>query len=56
MKILKDVFPLMSPVRDVIIELSGEQYPTCSLIIPIIHCMEKNITSVNSKAVIRKQF
>ncbi|XP_039302735.1 E3 SUMO-protein ligase ZBED1-like [Solenopsis invicta] len=39
-KILKDVFPIMEPIRDVIREISGDSYPTCSFIIPIVHCMK----------------
>lgn len=42
--VLKDLVALMSPVASVINEISGENYPTCSIIIPIIHCMTAAIT------------
>ncbi|XP_032453421.1 zinc finger BED domain-containing protein 4-like isoform X1 [Nasonia vitripennis] len=45
-KILKDVLPLMNTIKSVITEISGDAYPTASLIIPIINCMEKKINSI----------
>ncbi|EFN71507.1 Zinc finger BED domain-containing protein 1, partial [Camponotus floridanus] len=53
-KILNDIFPLMKPIRDVIKEISGDSYPTCSIIIPIIHCMRKKIDDVNLQTEIGK--
>ncbi|XP_067216729.1 E3 SUMO-protein ligase ZBED1-like isoform X2 [Linepithema humile] len=42
--VLKNLVALMRPVASVITEISGENYPTCSVIIPIIHCMTAAIT------------
>ena len=56
MKILKEIFPIMDLVRSVITEISGDLYPTCSVIISIIRCMERKINSVNSQADIGQKF
>lgn len=45
-KILTDVLQMMIPIRDVITEISGDTYPTCSMIIPIIHCLKKKIACI----------
>lgn len=42
--VLKDLVDLVSPVASVITEINGESYPTCSVIIPSIHCMTAAIT------------
>lgn len=54
--ILKDLVALMSPVASVITEISGENYPTCSVIIPIIHCMTAAITNCVTATEIGKEF
>ena len=56
MKILKEIFPIMDSVRCVITEISGDSYPTCSVIIPIIRCMEKKINSINPQTDIGQKF
>lgn len=53
--IVKDIFPLIEPIRDVITEISGDKYPTCSIIIPIVHCMEQKINNGNPQTEIGKQ-
>ena len=55
-KVLKDIFPMMAPVRNVITEISGNQYPTCSIIIPIVRCMEQSINSANPQTEMGKKF
>ncbi|XP_032674664.1 zinc finger BED domain-containing protein 4-like [Odontomachus brunneus] len=42
--VLKDLVALMSPVASVITEIRGENYPTASVIIPLIYCMTAAIT------------
>ncbi|XP_071569776.1 zinc finger BED domain-containing protein 4-like [Temnothorax nylanderi] len=42
-QILKDVVSLMKPIENVIVEVSGDSYPTCSVIIPLVHCMKSAI-------------
>lgn len=39
LQILHDIFPCMESVCEVITELSGDKYPTCSLSIPAVNCM-----------------
>lgn len=39
-QILKDMVSLMKPIENVITEVSGESYPTCSVIIPLVYCMK----------------
>ena len=56
MKILKDVLPLMEPIRTVITEISGDSYPTSSLIIPMISCMEKKLESIQPKTEVGHEF
>ncbi|OXU16701.1 hypothetical protein TSAR_013589 [Trichomalopsis sarcophagae] len=43
--IVKDILPIMEPIKTVITEISGDDYPICSLIIPIINCMKQKICS-----------
>jgi len=49
--ILEDVVKVLGPIEFVTTEISGDSYPTSSMIIPVIHCMKgtvKNcITSTN---------
>jgi len=42
-QILKDMVSLMKPLANVITEVSGESYSTCSVIIPLVHCMKTSI-------------
>ncbi|KYN04655.1 Zinc finger BED domain-containing protein 4, partial [Cyphomyrmex costatus] len=39
-QILKDLVSLMKPIENVITEISGQSYPTCSVIIPLVYCMK----------------
>ncbi|XP_024875341.1 zinc finger BED domain-containing protein 1-like, partial [Temnothorax curvispinosus] len=45
-EVLQEVVSLMKPIEYVIKEISGSKYPTCSTIIPIIHCMTLSIEQV----------
>ncbi|KAM0735259.1 hypothetical protein ACS0PU_010407 [Formica fusca] len=45
-EVLKDLVLLMKPVECIIREISGSNYPTCSVIIPIIHCMTRSIEQI----------
>ena len=54
--VLKDLVALMSPVASVITEISGENYPTCSVMIPIIHCMTAAITDFVTATEIGNEF
>ena len=56
MKSLKEIFPIMDSVRSVITKISGDLYPTCSVIIPIIRCMERKINSINLQTDIGQTF
>lgn len=42
-EVLDDIVKILQPIENVITEISGDTYPTCSLIIPIIHCMVATI-------------
>ncbi|XP_012218599.1 zinc finger BED domain-containing protein 4-like [Linepithema humile] len=42
-QILKDMVSLIKPIANVITEVSGESYATCSVIIPLVHCMKASI-------------
>lgn len=42
-EILKDILPILKVIRSVIKDISGSDYPTYSLIKPIINCMEKKL-------------
>ncbi|KYN20124.1 Zinc finger BED domain-containing protein 1 [Trachymyrmex cornetzi] len=42
-QILKDLISLMKPIESIITEISGQSYPTCSVIIPLVHCMKSTI-------------
>ena len=42
-QMLNDIISLMKPVECVITEVSGDSYPTCSVIIPLIHCLKVTI-------------
>lgn len=46
-EVLPEVVSLMKPIECVIKEISGSNYPTCSVIIPIIHCMTLSIEQIN---------
>nr|XP_012217189.1 PREDICTED: zinc finger BED domain-containing protein 1-like [Linepithema humile] len=48
-QLLKNLVCLLTPIERVIREISGDTYPTTSLIIPIIHCMEEAIHSWEPK-------
>ncbi|KYN19747.1 Zinc finger BED domain-containing protein 1, partial [Trachymyrmex cornetzi] len=54
--VLKDLVALMEPVASVITEISGENYPTCSVIIPIIHCMTAAVTNCVTTTEIGNEF
>ena len=56
MKILKDVLPIMEPIRSVITEISGDTYPTSSMIIPILNCMRRKIDSIIPNTDIGREF
>jgi len=43
--IRKDLVSIIQPVTNVITEISGSKYATCSIIIPIVHCMKAAITN-----------
>ena len=55
-RILTDVLKVMKPIRGVITEISGDKYPICSIIIPIVHCLEKTISIVKSDTEAGKAF
>jgi len=38
--ILEDIVRVLGPIEFVITEISGDSYPTSSLVIPVLHCME----------------
>lgn len=54
--VLKDLIVLMGPVASVIVEISEENYPTCSVIIPIIHCMQAAIADCVTVTEIGNEF
>ncbi|XP_031777405.1 zinc finger BED domain-containing protein 1-like isoform X1 [Nasonia vitripennis] len=54
--IVKDILPIMEPIKTVITEISGDDYPTCSLIIPIINCMKQKICSTVSTTEVGELF
>lgn len=41
--ILEDIVQILGPIEFVTNEISGDSYPTSSLVIPVIHCMESKI-------------
>ncbi|XP_071653434.1 E3 SUMO-protein ligase ZBED1-like [Temnothorax longispinosus] len=41
--ILEDTVRLLGPIEFVTTEISGDSYPTSSMVIPLIHCMETTI-------------
>ncbi|XP_071650785.1 E3 SUMO-protein ligase ZBED1 [Temnothorax longispinosus] len=41
--ILEDTVRLLGPIEFVTTEISGDSYPTSSMVIPLIHCMEATI-------------
>lgn len=43
MEILNDIISLMKPLECVITEISGDSYPTCSVIIPLVHCLKEAV-------------
>lgn len=43
MQMLKDVISLMKSVERVITEVSGDSYPTCSVIIPLVRCLKEAV-------------
>lgn len=47
--ILKNLCCLLKPIENVIREISGDAYPTSSLIIPLIHCLRIAIESWEPK-------
>jgi len=53
---VKDIVSMMKPIESVITEISGSKYLTCSIIIPIIHCMQASIKQVNPFTSIGEQF
>lgn len=55
-QILKDLVLLMEPIENVIKEISGDKYPTCSIIIPIIHCMRASIQNFDVSTKLAEQF
>jgi len=54
--IVKDIVSMMKPIESVITEISDSKYSTCSIIIPIIHCMQASIKQVNPFTNISEQF
>lgn len=40
MQMLNEVISLMKPVECVITKISGDSYPTCSVIIPLVRCLK----------------
>ncbi|XP_036142944.1 zinc finger BED domain-containing protein 4-like [Monomorium pharaonis] len=42
-KTLKEMISIMRPIERAITEISGEAYPTCSIIIPLVRCMNVTI-------------
>ncbi|XP_034936456.1 zinc finger BED domain-containing protein 1-like [Chelonus insularis] len=55
-QVLKDLIVLMKPVESVINKLSGDSYPTCSVLIPILHCMKMAIQSTKPETKEGKKF
>ncbi|XP_058808794.1 E3 SUMO-protein ligase ZBED1-like isoform X2 [Phymastichus coffea] len=55
-KILADVFKIMKPFRDVINEISGDVYPTCSIIIPLVQVLENIISNCHLDTEVGKSF
>ncbi|XP_039310411.1 zinc finger BED domain-containing protein 4-like [Solenopsis invicta] len=47
MQMLNDVISLMKPVERVITEVSGDSYPTCSVIIPLVRCLKVAVRECN---------
>lgn len=56
LNILIDVLPIMNVVTDTITELSGEDYPTCSLIIPAVNCLKETINKMCLVTALAKDF
>ncbi|XP_071581127.1 E3 SUMO-protein ligase ZBED1-like [Temnothorax nylanderi] len=54
--VLKDLVAVMSPIASVITEVSGETYPTCSIMIPIVHCMTAAVTNCKTTTEIGNEF
>ncbi|XP_029663012.1 zinc finger BED domain-containing protein 1-like isoform X2 [Formica exsecta] len=54
--VLKDLVALMNSVASVITKISEENYPTCSVMIPIIHCMTAAITDCVTATEIGNEF
>ncbi|XP_036148827.1 zinc finger BED domain-containing protein 1-like [Monomorium pharaonis] len=48
-KILEDIVQVLGPIEFVTNEISGDSYPTSSLVIPLIHCMEATIKNCITK-------
>lgn len=48
-ELLKNITSLLKPIERVITEISGDSYPTTSVIIPIIHCMQVALCSWEPK-------
>lgn len=48
-ELLKNITSLLKPIERVITEISGDSYPTASVIIPIIHCMQVALCSWEPK-------
>lgn len=49
MAIIKELIQILSPIENVTKEISGQEYATSSIIIPIIYCMTKAIELANSE-------
>ncbi|XP_053593902.1 uncharacterized protein LOC103571500 [Microplitis demolitor] len=56
MTVLKEPVLIMKSIEFAITEISGDSYPTCSVLIPIIHCMTQAINNVTVQTDICQQF
>ncbi|XP_058810641.1 E3 SUMO-protein ligase ZBED1-like [Phymastichus coffea] len=55
-EILTDILPIMKPFAKVIGDISGDKYPTCSIIIPIVNCLELTINKIHPCTDVGKEF
>lgn len=54
--ILEDIVQVLGPIEFVTREISGDSYPTSSMVIPVIHCMESAIQNCLVSTVEGKSF
>lgn len=56
MKVSKELVLIKKPFEFVITEISGDSYPTRSVLIPIIRCMTQAINNITVQTDICQQF